>query len=144
MIEQIRKRLIQLHEVAPDAMGDLLRLEVLEWEEQTGECLMKAQTAAWMRNAHGVLHGGLCATIADQAMGTLVYCHRPGEGIAPSIGLQVEYHRPLMPEEPVLIRVRMLTVTRTLMRATAMLYRESAPDKLCVSACGTYYYQEPR
>lgn len=145
-MQQVKERLAQLQELAPGAIGSMLRLEALRFEEDTGTYVLRAQTAPWMRNAHGTLHGGLCATIADQAMGTVAYGYRPGEGIAPSITLNVDYHRPLSVDEPVLIRVRMQSVTRTLLRATAELYRESAPEKLCVSAGATFFYvaQDPK
>lgn len=142
-MQQVRQRLEQLQTLAPEAIGAMLRLEALSFEEETGTYVLRAQTAPWMRNAHGTLHGGLCATIADQAMGTVAYGYRPGEGIAPSISLNVDYHRPLIPGEPVLIHVRMQSVTRTLLRATAELYRESAPEKLCVSANATFFYVAP-
>ena len=143
MIESVRQRLRQLDEIAPGAIGSMLRLEALRYEEDTGVYVLRAHTEGWMRNAHGTLHGGLCVTIADQAMGTVAYGYRPGEGIAPTITLHTDYHRPLIPGENVLIRVRMVSVTRTLLRATAELYRESRPDKLCISAGATFFYVAP-
>lgn len=143
MIEAVRERLKQLDEIAPGAIGSMLRLEALSYEEATGEYVLRAHTEPWMRNAHGTLHGGLCVTIADQAMGTVAYGYRPGDGIAPTITLTTDYHRPLIPGENVICRVKMASVTRTLLRATARLYRESAPDKLCVSAGATFFYVAP-
>ena len=143
MIEQVRQRLQQLETLAPGAIGSMLRLEALRYEEDTQTYVLRAQTEPWMRNAHGTLHGGLCVTIADQAMGTVAYGYRPGDGIAPTITLHTDYHRPLIPGEPVLVRVKMVSVTRTLLRATAQLYRQSAPDKLCISANATFFYVAP-
>ena len=143
LIEQVRKRLEQLETLAPGGVGCMLRLEALRYEEETGSYVLRAPTESWMRNAHGTLHGGLCITIADQAMGTVVYGYRPGEGIAPTITLHSDFHRPLIPGEDVLIRVRMESVTRTLLRAKAELYRASAPDKLCVSVGATFFYVAP-
>lgn len=141
MIELIKQRLVQLHEVAPETVGDLLRLQPLEYDEQRQEVLFSGKTEPWMRNPQGTLHGGMCATIADQGMGAVAYCVKPGEGIAPAIELHLNYHRPLIPGEGVLIRVRVVSVTKSLIHLAAELYRESAPDKLCVSSSATYFYK---
>lgn len=81
MTEEVKAPLELLHRVAPDSIGDQLRLEVLECEGDT--CLLRGKTQAWMRNAHGVLHGGMGATVANQAMGAVAI--RPAR----------ELHRPL-------------------------------------------------
>lgn len=141
MIEQVKLRMKQLHQVAPESIGDLLHLEPLGYDPQRQEYLLHCETQPWMRNAHGTLHGGMCATVADQAMGVLAYCVKPGEGITPAIELHLNYHRPLIPGENVLARVRVLSVTKTLIHTAAELYRESAPDKLCISSNATYYYK---
>lgn len=141
MIELIKQRLAQLHEAAPESVGDLLRLQPLEYDEQRQQILFSGKTEVWMRNPQGTLHGGMCATMADQAMGTVAYCVKPGEGIAPAIELHLNYHRPLIPGEGVLIRVRVVSVTKSLIHLAAELYRASAPDKLCVSSSATYFYK---
>ena len=94
-----------------------------------------------MRNVAGTLHGGMCATIVDQAMGSIAHCLMPGEGNAFTTELQVTYHRPLIPGEDVRIKVRALSATKNLIRLTSELYRESAPEKLCTSASGTWFYK---
>ena len=142
LIEQVRKRLEQLETLAPGGVGCMLRLEALRYEEETGTYVLRAPTESWMRNGHGTLHGGMCATIADQAMGSVACCYKRGEGILPAIELSLNYHRPLMPGENVLIRVRPMSVTRTLIHVQSELYLESQPEKLCTSARGTYFYKE--
>lgn len=141
MMELIKKRLAQLHELAPESAGDLLRLQPLEYDPNRQEVLFSGKTEVWMRNPQGILHGGISAMIADQAMGTLAFCVKPGEGIAPAIELHVNYHRPLIPGEGVLMRVRLIAQTKTLIHTSAELYRQSAPEKLCVTASGTYFFK---
>ena len=79
-------------------------------------------------------------TIADQAMGLMAYIVKAGVRIAPAIELQLNYHRPLLPGEDVLLRVRVVSVTKTLIHMAAELYRSSAPEKLCISSHATYIY----
>jgi uncharacterized protein (TIGR00369 family) len=142
MLEELMKWLSRLHEVAPGSVGDRLELEALEYDDTKKEFVLRCPTKSWMRNAHGTLHGGVCATIADQAMGSVACCYKRGEGILPAIELSLNYHRPLMTGENVLIRVRPMSVTRTLIHVQSELYLESQPEKLCTSARGTYFYKE--
>ena len=142
MLEELMKWLSRLHEVAPGSVGDRLGLEPLEYDDGKKEFVLRCPTKNWMHNAHGTLHGGICATIADQAMGSVACCYKRGEGILPAIELSLNYHRPLVPGENVLIRVRPMSVTRTLISVQAQLYLESQPDKLCTSAKATYFYKE--
>ena len=141
MIEQVKLWLQRLHEVAPGSIGDRLCLEVLQYDEQRKEFLLRSRSEEWMRNAHGTLHGGICATIADQAMGSVACCFKQGEGIIPAIELHTNYHRPLIPGEGVLIRVRVVSVTKTLIHMSCELYREGAPEKLCITSSATYFYK---
>lgn len=140
-MNEVKAWLARLHEVAPGSIGDQLGLEVLDYHQERQEVLLRSRSELWMRNAHGTLHGGLCATIADQAMGSVACCFKQGEGIIPAIELHLNYHRPLIPGEGVLIRVRKVAVTKTLIHMAADLYRESAPEKLCISSSATYFYK---
>ena len=44
----------------------------------------------------------------------------------------------------VLIRVRLVSVTRTLIHTTAELYRMDQPDKVCITANATYFFKPDR
>ena len=94
-----------------------------------------------MRNSAGTLHGGLCATILDQAMGFVAHCLKPGEGAAPTVQLAVDYHRPLHPGENVIVKVHVVSVTRSLMNLTVEAVQESNPDKICLSGSGIFFYR---
>lgn len=92
-----------------------------------------------MRNIAGTLHGGLCATILDQAMGFVAYCVKQDEGIAPTIQMSVDYHRPLIPGERVLVKVRVISVTHSFLSLSAEAMDAEHPEKVCVSGSGIYY-----
>ena len=78
--EELRLRLEQLHTCAPGTIGDMLGLELVDCDPPAGAYMMRCRTQPWMRNIAGTLHGGLCATLVDQAMGCVAYCAKPGEG----------------------------------------------------------------
>lgn len=141
LAQEIRLRILQLHDIAPGSIGDLMNYRLLDCQEKTGECVLECDTFPWMRNGPGTLHGGMCATIADQAMGFVAYCVKSGEGIAPTVQMQTVYHRPLIPGQSARIVVRIVSVTKTLMHLSAEVFQVSAPEKLCLSATGIYFYK---
>ena len=139
--QALKLRLEQLHTLAPGSIGDQLNLELVDCDWRSGVYNMRCRTLDWMRNIAGTLHGGLCATLVDQAMGCVAYCAKPGEGIAPTVEMNVTYHRPLIPGGDVRIRVELRTVSRHLMHLASEAYLEKEPDKLCIAATGVYFYK---
>ena len=139
--EKLKVRLEQLHSLVPGSIGDQMQLELVSCEPAEGLYVMRCKTADWMRNIAGTLHGGMCATLVDQAMGGVAYCAKPGEGIAPTIEMNVTYHRPLIPGEDVVIHVRLESATKHLMHLSAKAYRADDPNKACIAATGVYFYK---
>ena len=143
--ESIRTRLLErlntLHTRGEGTIGDMLQLSLVECDLEKGEFVMECQTQGWMRNIAGTLHGGMCATLMDQSMGCVAYCAMPGEGIAPTIDLQVSYHRPLIPGEDVLIRVKVVSVTKSLMYLSSEATQVSRPERICLTSTATFFYK---
>ena len=138
---ELKLRLTQLHTLAPGSIGDQMELELVSCEPEAGIYNMRCRTQQWMRNIAGTLHGGLCATLVDQAMGCVAFCAKPGEGIAPTVEMNVTYHRPLIPGEDVLIRVELTSVTRSLIHLRSQAFHACEPDKLCIAATAVYFYK---
>lgn len=139
--ESLVERLEHLHTKAPGSIGDQLDLTLVDCDPQAGVYTMRCRTYDWMRNIAGTLHGGMCATLVDQAMGCVSFCAKPGEGIAPTVEMNVTYHRPLIPGEDALIRVTLRSVSRRLMHLSAEAFSAAAPDKLCIAATGVYFFK---
>ncbi len=137
---RVADRIAELHEIAPGSIGDQMGYEVLEAGED--HILLRCRTFDWMRNGPGTLHGGMCATVVDQAMGFVAYCIKPGEGTAPTVQMQVEYHRPLIPGESVMVDVEVVSQTKSLMHLSSRAALESAREKVCLTASATYFYKE--
>lgn len=137
--QKLLVRLEQLHTLAPGSIGDMLQLELVDSDGEAGIYVMRCKTAQWMRNIAGTLHGGMCATLVDQAMGCVAYCAKPGEGTAPTVEMNVSYHRPITPGEDAIIRVRLVTAGRRLMHLAAEVYQK---EKLCLSSTAVYFYHE--
>ena len=139
--EILRRRIAQISEVVPGSIGDIMHYELVECDPEKGDYLMSCRTEEWMRNFAGTLHGGLCATVLDQAMGFVSYCMKAGEGTAPTVQLSVNYHRPLIPGTEVMVRVHVVSMTRSLMSLSAEAWEKDNPEKLCLSGTGLYFYK---
>lgn len=137
----LRRRIAQLSELAPNSIGDILHFALLECDPEAGDYLLSCRTEDWMRNAAGTLHGGLCATILDQAMGFIPYCLRTETGITPTVQLSVNYHRPLIPGQEVLVKVHVVSVTKSLITLSAEAWQKENPQKLCLSGTGLYFWK---
>ena len=129
-----------MHRAAPDTIGDQLHFSLEKVDEAAGCCYLRCDTAPWMANAAGTLHGGISAGIVDQAMGFVVYCIQPGKGFSPTVQMQLSYHRPIKPGEALSVRVYVMSRGKTVMHLRAEVYSLAAPDKLCVSATAVYRF----
>lgn len=137
----VRRRIAQISEEVPGSIGDMMQFQLLDCDVEKGDYIMSCQTLPWMRNYAGTLHGGMCATILDQAMGFISYCLKPGEGTAPTVQIEVDYHRPIIPGEDVIVKVHVVTATRSLMNLTSEAVQASNPEKICLSGSGIYFYK---
>ena len=138
--EKVRRRITEVNAAAPGSIAEMMNFRFESCAN--GDIVLTCQTMPWMRNPAGTLHGGLCATILDQAMGFVSYCLKAGEGTAPAVHLSVDYHRPLRPGERVKVTVRVVSVTRNLMNLTAEACQESHPEKTCLSGSGVYFFKK--
>lgn len=141
MQRRIRQRIALTHELAPDTIGTYLQFELLECSAETGEYTLRCKTAQWMKNVMNSLHGGISATVADHAMGIVANSIRHEEGIGPTVQLQLSYHRPLVAGEDILVKVRVLSVSKSMTHLTAEAFSDANPDVLCLSATGIYYFK---
>lgn len=135
----VRRRIAEISELAPGAVGDQMCFQLLRYDPEGGDFVMSCHTEPWMRNSAGTLHGGLCAAILDQAMGFVSHCLTPDGATAPTVQLGVEFHRPLLPGENVIVKVHIVSATRNLMSLTAEAAQESNPEKICLSGSGIFF-----
>ncbi len=129
----------QLHEYAPESIGDLLHFRVGPCSPGAGEYSFLVSTEDWMRNAFGSLHGGIINTILDQGMGMLATCLMEGTAITPTVHMNETYYRPQKPGDEILLKIYIEAVTKTLIHMRAEAVKQGQKDRLCVSATGIYY-----
>ncbi len=119
------------------SFGDHLDVRFGGYCAESGSFLITMHPKNWMCNPSGVIHGGICATMADQAMGLVAYGVHGGTAIAPTIQMQISLHRPVMPERNVLLRVRIVSASKNLINMAAEGYCEEG--KVCFSATGIFF-----
>lgn len=142
--ERICDRMTWIQDSAKDTVAGALQLKLLGWQEKTGEYIFRSATADWMRNVIGSLHGGSCAIMVDQAMGCVANCLYEEESHAPTSQLQLNFHRPMMAGEFFLIKVRLVSVSRSMVHLSAEVYAENAPEKLCASASSIFFRENKK
>lgn len=135
----VRASIEGLHRKAPGSIGDLMEFQVLEENREKGIYTLRCKTEPWMRNALGTLHGGMGATVVDQAMGFVAYSYMTGPGTAPTIQMQLNYHRPMVPGAEAIVRVHVISVSRTLISMTCEASMASDPDRICITASATSF-----
>lgn len=141
---RLERRLETIRTQGKDTIGEMMQLRLVECDTQKGEFLIRGSTAPWMRNLAGTLHGGLCATFIDQCLGLVAYCLKEGQGVTPTLDMTLHYHRPLIPGEDVLIRIRLLSMTRSIIHMGAEAYVASEPERLCISGSGSSFFKETK
>lgn len=130
-----------VREQMPDSAACAMDFQLLDYDPANAEFTFLCKTYPWMRNLNDTLHGGFCAMVMDQAMGFVAYSIKPGEGNSPTISLQTNYHRPLLPGKEVLVKTRLVNMSRSLITLSSEAFHADAPGKLCISATGTFFYK---
>ncbi len=133
------QRIHQLRQNETGTVANALEIQLLGYDAENVEFAFSCKTYPWMRNLNDIVHGGFCAMVMDHAMGLVAYSIRPGEESSPTISLQVHYHRPLLPGKELLVKARVVSMTRRLTSLAAEAYHGDDPEKLCISATGTFF-----
>ena len=69
----------------------------------------------------------------------MCHCQKESAEVAPTIEMNLSFHRPVLIDSTILMNIRILSVTRHLIRMSGQIAMEDAPDKICVSATATFY-----
>ncbi len=142
MEQQLKDYIAKIHTNCKGSIGDMLDFRVISCNEEKDDYTLECRTESWMCNHYGTLHGGICATILDQAMGMICFCLKRGVGVCTTVQLEADYHRPVMTGENILVKVHVISVTRSLINMTAELVQPSKPDKVSVSGSAIFFYKE--
>ena len=121
-------------------IAEILKFQVVSCDEESETYVMKCKTEPWMCNHYGTLHGGLCATIMDQAMGMVCSCLKKGYGTCTTVQLNTNYHRPVPAGDDILIQIQVMSVTRSLVNMSCQLIHPDKPDKFSVTGSAIFFF----
>ena len=117
----------------PDPSAELT---LLDCDGPNGSLVLGYRTKPWMANIWGVVHGGVIATLVDTCMG--ITCGIQCGVITPTVSMTVNYARPVPLNAKIEVRTRTARVGATSGQIYAEIYPAGQPDKLLVTAIGTY------
>ena len=123
-------------------IAEMLHFEVVSCDEENDNYVLSCKTEPWMCNHYGTLHGGLCATILDQAMGMVCSCLKKGYGTCTTVQLESDYHRPIPAGDDILVQVHVMSITRVLMNLTAEIIHPDKPNKYAVTGSGIFFFRD--
>ena len=123
-------------------IAEMLHFEVVSCDDENETYVLRCKTAPWMSNHYGTLHGGICATIMDQAMGMVCSCLKKGYGSCTTVQLETDYHRPIPTGDDILVPGHVMSVTRLLVNMTAEIIHPSKPNKFCVTGSAIFFYRD--
>jgi uncharacterized protein (TIGR00369 family) len=138
----LRKYIEVLRSNYSGTIADMLKFEVVSCDEENDNYVLKCRTEPWMCNHYGTLHGGLCATILDQAMGMVCSCIKKGYGTCTTVQLESDYHRPIPAGDDILVHVHVMSITRVLMNLTAEIVHPDKPNKFAVTGSGIFFFRD--
>ena len=138
----LRKYIEVLRSNYSGTIADMLKIEVVSCDEDNDNYVLRCKTEPWMCNHYGTLHGGICATILDQAMGMVCSCLKKGYGTCTTVQLESDYHRPIPTGDDILVQVHVMSVTRVLINLTAEIIHPDKPDKFAVTGSGIFFFRD--
>ncbi len=137
LCQRIRQDLAYIQQRSSDTIEGTFSLQVQACTDS--RIVFVAQTTPWMQNVGGIVHGGAYALMLDEAMGCVANGIRTSQEIAPTIQMQMNLHRPILPGEQVQISVSVLSATKHLIHVSAEMATATAPERICISANATFY-----
>ena len=138
----LRKYVEVLHSNYTGTIAEMLKFEVISCDEIHDFYVLKCHAEPWMANHYGTLHGGICATIMDQAMGMVCACLKKGFGTCTTVQLESDYHRPIPAGDDILVQVHVMSMTRSLINMTCELIHPGKPDKYSVTGSAIFFFQD--
>ena len=138
----LRKYIEVLRSNYSGTIADMLKFDVVSCDEENDNYVLRCKTEPWMCNHYGTLHGGICATILDQAMGMVCSCLKKGYGTCTTVQLGSDYHRPIPTGDDILVQVHVMSVTRVLINLTAEIIHPDKPDKFAVTGSGIFFFRD--
>lgn len=139
--EVLRSHSTMLRNDLGDIISDHVQLELVDYDQEKKEYRMRSTLKKWMCNPMGRIHGGMITTIMDQAMGCVAFSAMPDDGIAPTVEMNVNFHRPLLPDMEIVLNVKIKSVSKQLIHLSCDVVSADNPGKIYASSTAVFFYK---
>lgn len=126
-----------VYTVCPGTVNALVnaRLQSCDYSEQW--VVLSAETAPWMANPGGILHGGITAAYLDLVMGLLCRYYSGGR-MNRTIHMDVNYLRAVEIGSRICVRAEISKLGRGICFSSGSIWREDDPTRLLATATAAY------
>ena len=115
-----------------------LHLNLVDADESTRSAHFTYMTTSWGKNPADILHGGMSASLFDMVMG--ITGHALSEAVfTPTVQLQVQYLKPVPLNATLHFQVKITSVTKTLITATAEAWVNEESSVIVATSSATYH-----
>ncbi len=135
--EALNERIRWAVEAAPDSVLAMIEPKAVDADFALRQWTVEYRVEPWMRNPFGTMHGGIIATVFDNAMGILVRACT-GREQCPTIDLSVSFMRPVSVESMLRVTARITSETKSLVHIYAQA-QELGAEHICATATATFF-----
>lgn len=115
-----------------------LHLRLLDADSLARTAHFSYEVTPWGKNPAEILHGGMTASLFDMVMG--ITGHACSDAVfTPTVQLQVQYLKPVPLNVTLHFNVRITSVTKTLITATAVAWVNDEDSVPVATASATYH-----
>lgn len=137
-LERLNREYQRIYEKKPGTFLERLAPEAVELDLTENVLVTRFQTAKWMRNPLGCVHGGVVAAMADVSMAAMARLLAGLSLVGPTVHLDINYLRPVPLKETIYTRTVCHKAGRSLFTLSATAYTEAAPGKALFQASGSF------
>ena len=109
-------------------------------DEEEKSCILAFNTDKRLENPNGTLHGGVIATMLDNAMGCMANFYGEKK-LTQTVSFQVSYLRPGAIGQEVMVKVQVTKQGRTMQYLNAEAWMKGKEEKKIATATGVYFTQ---
>lgn len=140
MEKELKEKVDFFRSAKKGTIGEMAAPQFISCDEKEQTFISLYRTDERMENPNGVLHGGLIATIMDNAMGILANYYGE-ERLTQTVSFQVSYLRPGILGEEVYVKARLTKRGKTMQYVSSEAWLAGKEDKLIATATGVYFTQ---
>jgi len=123
-----------------DSINAMTQPVFVQCDEEEKSCILAFDTDERLENPNGTLHGGVIATMMDNAMGCVANYYGE-QRLTQTVSFQVSYLRPGIIGNRLMVKVQLTKRGRTMQYLNAEAWMEGSEEKKIATATGVYFTQ---